>query len=376
VAIFIGQILPSSVRTSKISNLDSIRKILGKKGDLPGGQAGLRRKGITSRATVSSVRRRTSSNGGGEVVMENDWSVVEKNNNKLLVLDHSPWTIWPLLPPAQQAGIGGYNPKRSFTIQVLRRSDQPVKDESVVIKTEFVPMSGGHDHNDPPLPGSQQGTFYGQGASGNPLILKTDMSGKAVVDSFVASSIAGSYIVTASLAAASKVRDTVNLTVGVPGLLELTPGLHYHLVGAPQNYAETDDPCRVMPPISQHSRNHFGKATLITAVQAISVIYDSLHPGVDLRINDMSLVHGGGFDIGNGWERDIVDQYATDPKRCNDIGHCSHRHGRNADIGHQALNQQGRCVDAVLWDLRKIIKEVTKRPPYKERDCDHITVGE
>jgi hypothetical protein len=367
---YLGEILPASVRTSIASNHNFIGKVLANK-------EGLERKGTSPRGTSSSVPRHTLSNGGGDVVMENDWSLVEKNDNKLRILDHSPWTIWPWLPAAQRVGISSYDPKRGFIIEVVRGFDQqPVKDESVVIKTEFVPMSGGHDHNDPPLPLTQLGTFYGQENSGNPLVLKTDASGRAVVDSLVASQIAGRYIVTALLVAASTMGDTVTLTVGVPQLFELTPGLHYHLVGAPQNYAETDDPCRPMPPISQHSRNHFGTATLITAVQTISAIYDSLHPGVDLRINDMSLVYGGGFDIGNSWERDIIDQYPTDPKRCNDVGHCSHRQGRNADIGHQALNQQGRCVDVVLWDLRKIIREVTKRLPYKERDCDHITVGE
>jgi hypothetical protein len=44
---------------------------------------------------------------------------------------------------------------------------------------------------------------YEQALGGNPLVLKTDTSGRAVVDSLVASQIAGRYIVTASLAAVS-----------------------------------------------------------------------------------------------------------------------------------------------------------------------------
>src|SRR3989304_7515143 len=95
---YLGETLPTSVRTSTGSDLNSIGKVLAKKEDLG-------RKGMSPHAATSSVRRRTLSNGGGEVVMENDWSLVEKSSKTLRILDHNPWSIWPWLPPAQRAGI-------------------------------------------------------------------------------------------------------------------------------------------------------------------------------------------------------------------------------------------------------------------------------
>jgi hypothetical protein len=49
--------------------------------------------------------------------------------------------------------------------------------------------------------------FYEQALGGNPLVLKTDTSGRAVVDSLVASQIAGRYIVTASLGISEKLSE-------------------------------------------------------------------------------------------------------------------------------------------------------------------------
>jgi hypothetical protein len=64
--------------------------------------------------------------------------------------------------------------------------------------------------------------FYRQVLSADSLILRADIGGRPTVDPPLASEITGRYIVTASLAAASAIRDTVNLTVAVLGL-ELQP---------------------------------------------------------------------------------------------------------------------------------------------------------
>jgi hypothetical protein len=214
-------------------------------------------------------------------------------------------------------------------------------------------MSGGHDHNDPVLPDSQQGGFYGQGRERNPLTLTTDSTGRAVVDSLVASQIAGQYIITASLAADATAKDTVNLTVQVPRLIPLAGGTHYEMVGAPHNYAATNDPCRPEPPTSQHSRNHFGATALITAVQNIAAAYDSLHLGVRLRINDMSLEYGGLFDNLNNW------RYV--PRR----SHYEHRLGKNVDIAFSGISSNAGCIERLnLQHLSEIIETYTDDDTY------------
>ena len=341
-ARFIGEILPTSVRTSTLSNLDSIGNAVGKKEDLG-------RKGISSRTTAFSVPRRMLSDGGGEVVMENDWSLVEKNDNKLRILDHSPWTIWPWLPAAQRVGISGYDPRRGFIIEVIRGfNQQPVKDESVVIKTEFVPMSGSHDHNDPVLPDSQQGTFYGQGESGNPLILKTDISGRAVVNSLVASQIAGRYIVAAYLAAASAIKDTVNLALQVPGLQLLTEDTNYVKVGGTCNHhgPRVDGQflaCRA--PDNNHSISPEAADSLLSAARAFrNAKWNFIRER--MRINDISLPGGGGFDIFGEWDRDI--RHPDYLHR----GHGSHRLGTDVDVENLSrLNELIDAFDGTGWNF-------------------------
>jgi hypothetical protein len=260
--------------------------------------------------------------------------------SELVILDHSPWSIWPWLPAAQRVGISGYDPKRGFIIEVVRGiNQQPVKDESVVIKAEFIPMSGGHDHNDPELPTSQQGRFYGQGESGNPLIVKTDISGRAVVDSFVASQIAGRYIVTASLAAASAIRDTVNLTVAVPGLELLPEGQNYMMVGGTCKHNGPSD--RSLGEVPENCRtsdnNHWIQSGASGSLQRAAETFRSAEWNKTrevMRLNDISLPFGGLFDINGNWEKP----------------HDSHRTGKDIDIENLArLDRLRQVLEKRQW---------------------------
>lgn len=249
-------------------------------------------------------------------------------------------------------GLGEYDPKRSFIIEVIRGFDQqPVKDESVVIKTEFVPMSGGHDHNDPVLPDSEQGRFYGQGESGNPLILKTDISGRAVVDSLVASQIAGRYIVTASLVAASAIRDTVSLTVAVPGLELLPESQNYVKVGGrcehhgPSDKSLVDVPANCRTP----DNNHWiaWNASLSLGSAAFVFRQDQRNKTGLMRLNDVSLPFGGLFDISGRWQ----------------APHVSHRDGKDVDIENVNLRVLRRTMRRYEW--RYIPEEAGSYPHFR-----------
>ena len=212
-------------------------------------------------------------------------------------------------------------------------------------------MSGGHDHNDPPLPLTQQGTFYGQGQSGNPLILKTDMSGRAVVDSLVASQIAGRYIVTASLAAASAIRDTVNLTVTVPGLELLPESQNYVKLGGtcehhgPSDKGLADVPANCRTP----DNNHWIQAEAVDSLQRAAETFHSAEwnrTREAMRINDISLSFGGLFDIDGSWRNP----------------HDSHRTGKDVDI--ENAGKLGRLLQVLERRRWRYISEEAGRFPH------------
>lgn len=97
---------------------------------------------------------------------------------------------------------------------------------------------------------------------------------------------------------------------------------------------------------------------LIEAIPKIAAAYDSLHPWIRLRINDMSLKFGGRFDIGNNWRG----------------SHKEHRKGINADIGIKGLNITNQCVDISIRDLESIIWEKTLIRPKYETDPPHYHI--
>jgi hypothetical protein len=206
------------------------------------------------------------------------------------------------------------------------------------------------------------------------LVRQTDSTG-IVRFQFLASLFGGVERIQGRMLCKGGSFDTLSVRTRVPGLDSLGPGDHYVLTGTPFNWSGTNDPCRPTPPTSQHYFNHFGTSRLQTAIQQIASRYDSLFPGIRLRVNDLTLRDGGGFDTGNQWERDIEDQYLSDPNRCNDHGHCTHREGWHADIGWRGVGQSNNCVDISLKKIRQLIRDVTGNRPYTEGDHEHITVG-
>jgi hypothetical protein len=257
---------------------------------------------------------------------------------ELRIVDHAPWTIWPHLPPqsngrSRGADRPGYDPKRSFTIEVRNSSGQPIINEEVEIKAEFVPFTGGHEHNSPSLQPNRQGTFYGQARSGNPVTgLMTDADGRVVIDSLIASQVSGVYLVTASLASNPEVKDTVHLSVRVPGLVPLPYGANYVLIGKFGEPGVT----------SRHVENHNGSENLNAKVSILaeSVFNDSSYV---LRINDVSLPSGGLFDINNNWS----------------TPHSGHRVGVDVDI--DDVDASGKPVNP------KYFQEKVENPPFFAR---------
>jgi len=240
---------------------------------------------------------------------------------------------------------GGLN-TTTVVVRALRGTE-PVAGVPVELRVEPVPNSGGHDHHDAGRPRGRLSATSGV----------TGADGKFTTE-YTASEIAGVEEVIASSPQATE-EVKARIEVNVEGLMAVPAGPHYELVGAPQNHAGTNDPCRSTPPTSQHSRNHFGTAALIAAIQNIAREYASLHPGVRLRINDMSLEFGGLFDNLNNW------QYVRGRS------HGEHRVGKNADIGFSGIDSNNRCVTRLrLALLRRLILRHTTDVPYEHTGQD------
>jgi len=258
-------------------------------------------------------------------------------------------------------------------------ADSAIPNYWVRVDPPILADSGGHSHDGTRPMGRYVYPITSTDTSDTGIVAQTDSEGK-IRFRYVASQFGGVERMRARLLSDTTKFDTLSLITRVPGLDSLGTGTHYVLVGAPNNHSGTNDPCRTAPPTSLHYKNHYGTLTLRNAIDSIATRYNRLFPQIRLRINDMSLALGGGFDTGNGWAADIVDEYPSNTRRCNDRGHCSHREGRHADIGQRAINQSGDCVvlttiDEDLRKLRDIIKDVTKNDSYIEGDHEHITAN-
>jgi len=258
--------------------------------------------------------------------------VVVPVTKKLKIVNHAPWEIWPSLPASgagesRGADRAGYIPKRPFIIKLTNGAGDPLASEEIAIGTTFEEKSGGHQHDSGTVilpPGIKQGIFYGQEDLGNPLFLTTDEFGMALVDSFVASQISGSYLVTAWLASDTTVKDTINLAVKVPGLVNF------------RDLIILDERPFVFSQTPRGTGNHPSN-TWCTAQMGDSLFLAILDfyewsrsekgegKAIQTSINDMSLLSGGLFDISADWNTEHAS-------------HSFHRVGLSVDVNKNGLN--------------------------------------
>ena len=266
-------------------------------------------------------------------------TVVTQAQKQLKIVDHSPWMIWPYLPPqvnknGTKEGRGadrpGYNPKRNFSILVQDGSGQPLRNEEVSIFTRFEEESGGHGHGGfadtggtipalKTMPDSLQGLFYRNGIGKNPLIFTTDEKGVALVDSFRASQGSGKFLITARLISDTTIMDTVNLQVNVPGLVDFGTGDYWNLTGTTSRMGRN------------HLSNHWCTQKMADSMKAVLKAFHtwtSTKKGggsaIKLGVNDMSLEWGGAFDFPGRWV------FGTE--------HSFHRVGLSVDINNSAMS--------------------------------------
>lgn len=191
---------------------------------------------------------------------------------------------------------------------------EPVPNYKLSLLAAPVSTSGGHDHDDTiaPRPSgsfltyspSQCGSALGSTASGT-----TDANGQ-VAFCYRPSIFGGQEILHLQSANDPNVTESVStITAAIPDLHPLPIGGAYSQTGSTPN----------------HRNNHSISSFALPDIQAAAQEF-LRRSGEVMRINDISLPNGGGFDIAGRWKRNVVSP------GCRASGHCWHRLGRSADV--------------------------------------------
>ncbi len=168
----------------------------------------------------------------------------------------------------------------------------------------------------------------------------TGPAGEALTLGYRADAFGGVDTLRASAFFQPDLFDTQRLTVRVPNLQLLPNSADYVKIGGTIEHRG--------PPGFTTDNNHYGTATLAAAIQVISAEHRRTFTQL-LKINDMSLPFGGGFDIYGRWHTDIDVPGCRQPG----FGHCTHRLGQDVDV--DDLTADGTLVDG-LW-LREAVAQ-------------------
>jgi hypothetical protein len=219
------------------------------------------------------------------------------------------------------------------------------------IRSEAVSFSGGHDHS-----GSRPDGIFSGGAGvivfESSATGRSDSNGQLFVvftstffsgtNEFLAGSIIDMNAATATARVAVRAGD-----------FELLPDATYYIKdGGTCEHHGPDGPTGCILP----DRNHYGLPTTNAMIAEIAIVWlAAAGTGRMLEINDMSLPLGGGFDVGGNWTSNITDLFLADKKRCNTVGHCGHRGGREVDIQVRPNLSPGSLTQKQQQKLRDII---------------------
>ncbi len=230
-----------------------------------------------------------------------------------------PKDVWPLMLP--------FTPKNHHTdnttvLEVqMTRNGQPVSEHPILLTTEYVNGSGGHDHLNTRRPmtldymGSYISTQTGEQA--NPMNDKTTSYGKAYYG-YVSSFLGDRMKMKLQSTQYPLLWDTTSVIERVPDL-ELLPGRPYYTLigGTDKHHGPRAD--NLYPNSRTPDNNHWGAHSTIVALDSIAANYHAFFPNDDLLgFNDISLPLGGRFDIDGKWVGTGRHEY--------------HRLGRDIDV--------------------------------------------
>ena len=169
-----------------------------------------------------------------------------------------------------------------------------------------VQHTGGHQHG---VEGRPHGMI-------SPVMGITDENGDTTF-TYTAGEVGGQERIIISAPELEDYGDAVVL-VAVQGLVRLGPSPDYFLSG------ETPT----------HPSNHYGSELLRQEILNIAMAYTDEY-GAFMRVDDMSLINGGLFDVCGNWN-------TAGCLRNPNGGHEAHRDGKNADFGYYHITTQGQ----------------------------------
>lgn len=271
--------------------------------------------------------------------------VIVNQDTTLQITEELENELWPYLPDQNNNGYSrgddrpGYNPADTTLTVLVKRGEEPLENASVVLRAEYQEGTGGHLHTNP-LPMEDQGTFWGQQESGNPITLTTNADGIVRIDSFRTSQISGEYIIRSFLVADSTIQDSLELDVKVPdfqNFAEEESNGKWSLTGAIEGV---------------HESGHWATSVTIDSLSAaLEDFYNwsksELGGGnaIPLEVNDISLIWGGSYEFDGDWNLNSR--------------HSFHRVGLSVDIDRNII------IDGEIKTLTN--EEVAQLTYYMER---------
>ncbi len=223
----------------------------------------------------------------------------------------------------------------------------------VTLTSAPLDSSGGHSH----ITNRPKGKF---GDSIRDTVETKDFeTGKDTIrTSYLAPMFGGIERIIATLTS-SAIADTDTVVVRVPRIVPLPESEDYDMTGGTDSHhgSRLDT---LYPNGRTPNNNHGIDSTVMRSLQdgAKNFRYADWNTDEELmRINDISLSLGGGFDIAGQWRRDIQDDWKN-------RGHGSHRTGKDVDIENLSrLQELKAALEDNGWEYQKE-KQSTRYPHF------------
>ncbi len=276
-----------------------------------------------------------------------------------------PFTVQPTYIGRNNIRIIAAEDSRKIFNIVTQRGSKPVDDHPFKLTTMYVEGTGGHDHtNARPDTNANFGYFTRPGSNEQvrPLFDRTDEEGRFDSLFYNASVFGDSMRICLESTRNKLLTDTVTIAEEVPDLVQLPTSNSYIKIGGTAAHHG--------PPGYTTDNDHWGSQELVANIIDIATIFNNDYPQLRLRINDMSLPFGGGFDIGGDWYEDVNIAHCGEHGN----GHCTHRMGNNADISFDVLNQSNERISLSAVqrrDLLSIISQIVGQP-FRHSDHFHL----
>lgn len=251
--------------------------------------------------------------------------ITQKDDLQINLEIPGPKELWPTIPNDGARTEFDHSQVENTAEEILvtvNRDEEPVEGQPVTLTAEWIPGSGGHDHNgtgdlqQPPQ--KLMGAFVenDKGPAAGVLQTITNSDGQ-VRFQYIAPEFGGELKLVAKTLNAYN--DTLSadglLTIRVPDLVLLPDSDDYVKIGGTSSHQG--------PPLFQTDNNHYGTEAFVDSLISIAYAWnelseqDSIDEGQSpIHFNDMSVPNGGLFDISGKWQP----------------SHDFHRVGRDVDV--------------------------------------------